>query len=98
MTTRTVVIGAYNVAAFPEGGGHFWVYLQYVLGLRALGCEVYWLERATGDDAEFRQRTEKFGMAGKVILYDEPMKYLTMPRGEAEAIFARANLLLNFHY
>ena len=40
----TVVIAAYNVAAFPEGGGHFWVYLQYVLGLRQLGCDVYWLE------------------------------------------------------
>ncbi len=37
----TVVLSAFNVAGFPEGGGHFWVYLQYVLGLRQLGCEVY---------------------------------------------------------
>ena len=41
----TVVVSAYNVAAFPEGAGHLWVYLQYVLGLRQLGCDVYWLER-----------------------------------------------------
>ena len=40
----TIVIAPYGVAAFPEGGGHFWVYLQYVLGLRQLGCDVYWLE------------------------------------------------------
>ena len=40
----TIVIAPSNVAAFPEGGGHFWVYLQYVLGLRQLGCDVYWLE------------------------------------------------------
>ena len=40
----TIVIAAHNVAGFPEGGGHFWVYLQYVLGLRQLGCDVYWLE------------------------------------------------------
>src|SRR5436309_7735301 len=44
MTTPTVVIGGYKVASFPEIGGHFWVYLQYALGLRQLGCDVYWLE------------------------------------------------------
>src|SRR5947208_2402600 len=50
MTMPTVVLAAYNTAGFAEGGGHFWVYLQYVLGLRQLGCDVYWLEgfRATG--------------------------------------------------
>ena len=40
----TVVISPSNVAGYPDGGGHFWVYMQYVKGLRALGCEVYWLE------------------------------------------------------
>jgi hypothetical protein len=40
----TVVISPYGVVRFPEGGGHFWVYMQYVLGLRQLGCDVYWLE------------------------------------------------------
>src|SRR5437867_2251521 len=25
----TVVIAPFNVATFPEGGGHLWVYLQY---------------------------------------------------------------------
>ena len=37
----TIVISPFNVASFPEGGGHLWVYLQYVLGLRLLGCDVY---------------------------------------------------------
>src|SRR2546430_8023520 len=40
----TVVISAYDVVNYPQGGGHFWVYLQYVLGLRLLGHDVYWLE------------------------------------------------------
>ena len=40
----TVVISPYGAATFPEGGGRFSVYLQYVLGLRQAGCEVYWLE------------------------------------------------------
>src|SRR2546427_5946453 len=74
----TVVIAAYNVAAFPEGGGHFWVYLQYVLGLRQLGCDVYWLEgfrtkgrteREAAALATFRARTETYGLGGKLILY-----------------------------
>src|SRR5439155_1243161 len=41
----TVVIAPFNVVNYPEGSGHFWVYLQYALGLRQLGCEVYWLAR-----------------------------------------------------
>jgi hypothetical protein len=27
-----------------KAGGHFWVYLNWALGLRALGCDVIWLE------------------------------------------------------
>src|SRR2546422_7833269 len=42
----TVVLSPFDVVGFPEGGGHFWVYMQYALGLRRLGCEVYWLEQA----------------------------------------------------
>src|SRR5438046_2104250 len=112
----TVVIAPSNVAAFPEGGGHFWVYLQYVLGLRQLGCDVYWLEafrtkgraeRETAALATFRARMEQHGLGGKVILYvthskepspEAPTEYLDMTRAEAEAIFERADLLVNFHY
>lgn len=112
----TVIVSAFNVASFPEGGGHFWVYLQYVLGLRQLGCDVYWLEglRTDGDAgpaaaalATFRARMEPFGLRDKVILYGTrglkpspgaPTEYLGMSRDEAEAVLARADLLLNFHY
>jgi len=112
----TIVIAPSNVAAFPEGGGHFWVYLQYVLGLRQLGCDVYWLEafrskgraeREAAALATFRARMEQHGLGGKVILYvthskepspEAPTEYLDMTRAEAEAIFERADLLVNFHY
>lgn len=30
----------------PTAGGHIWVYLNWALGLRALGCDVVWLELA----------------------------------------------------
>ena len=73
-----VVISPINVAKFLEAGGHFWVYMQYVQGLRQLGCEVYWLERirSSGDPARddamlatFSARMERYGLADKLILY-----------------------------
>ena len=112
----TIVLAPYSVATFPEGGGHFWVYLQYVLGLRQLGCEVYWLEgfrtkgRAEQEAAAmatFCARMEQHGLGARVILYvtqskkftpEAPTEYVNMTREEAEAIFERADLLVNFHY
>src|SRR2546427_2231712 len=111
-----VVISPFSVATFPDGGGHFWVYLQYALGLRLLGCDVYWLEAFRTKDrkeqeaaalATFRTRMQQHGFADKFILYvthseeaspDAPAEYLNIARREAEDIFARADLLLNFHY
>ncbi|HYT71138.1 MAG TPA: hypothetical protein VEK78_07115 [Gemmatimonadales bacterium] len=75
-----VVVSPYGVASFPEGGGHFWVYMQYVQGLLRSGCEVYWLERfhSRGDaahDARARatllERLAACGLGGKVLLYTQ---------------------------
>src|SRR5437762_13722525 len=73
-------ISVYKVANFPDGGGHFWVYMQYAQGLRRLGCDVYWLEQfrppASGDSAQeaallspFFERMKCFGLEGKALLY-----------------------------
>ena len=32
----TVVVSPFNVVNFPQGGGHYWVCLQYALGLHQL--------------------------------------------------------------
>src|SRR5881296_3560473 len=81
MPMPIVVLSPFNVVNFPEGGGHFWVYMQYALGLRQLGCDVYWLEcfHSRGDEASdqallapFRARMERFGLGGKLILYPMP--------------------------
>jgi hypothetical protein len=73
-----VIISPFNVINFPEGGGHFWVYMQYAQGLRQLGCEVYWLEnfRSSGDQEQdtatlstFAARMEAYGLGSKLILY-----------------------------
>jgi hypothetical protein len=74
------VISPTNVASFPEGGGHFWVFMQYAQALRRLGCEVHWLERIheSGDRrcdpsaiATFLERLERFDLGGAAILYTE---------------------------
>jgi hypothetical protein len=97
-----VVLSPTNVANFPDGGGHFWVYMQYVTALLRLGCDVIWLERfrSTGDPEHDRrlrarlfERLAPFGMAERAILYlgDD------VEPGVARAL-ARADLLLNFQY
>lgn len=74
----TVIIAPSKVADYPEGGGHFWVYMQYVLGLRALGCDVYWLEHFHGSNDEqrdaanlriFLDRMRRFNLAEKVMIH-----------------------------
>jgi hypothetical protein len=111
-----VVISPFNVVNFSEGGGHFWVYMQYAQGLRQMGCEVYWLEsfRPNGDHgmdaaqlAPICARMERFGLRDKFILYMSPgangasglpSEYVGLTPAEAESIFERTDLLLNFHY
>jgi len=72
-----VFIGTAFVAKYPTGGGSFWVPVQYLLGLRALGIEAYWIElvwaasegdvdRARGQAARFLAQTEELGIAESV--------------------------------
>ncbi len=74
----TIVLSPSNVVASPWVGGHFWVYLNYALGLRSLDCDVYWLEHVqpTADpvaDAAslslFHERMCRFGLGDRYALY-----------------------------
>ena len=110
----TVVVSAFNVANFPGGGGHMWVYLQYVLGLHRLGCDVYWMERFVrgrnaGRDAAaihtFFSRMASFGLAGRAVLLADPLPdegeqlvTLGLSAHQTDALIRDADLLLNFHY
>ncbi len=93
--------------AYPQGGGHLWVYLQWALGVRALGCRVIWLEGIDPREPEhnhrqklmtLKSRLEPYGLADSVALFslsDEPL-----PRNMAELALdldaaAEADLLLN---
>src|SRR6476646_3031590 len=106
----TVVVATYRVATDSQLGGHFWVYLQYVHGLQQLGCDVVWLEQlpANSDTTtlpDFFRRMEAYGLGGKAILYREQpdgrrgdVEFVGATATEAESVFRRADILLNFHY
>ena len=72
---RIVVAG--SLAEYLEGGGYWWHRLQYLLGLRDLGHDVFWLDLlpSTGDPAEDERcvaalvaRMEMFDLADRVIV------------------------------
>src|SRR4051794_679486 len=57
MSSAGTIVVAGSVAQRPGNGGHTWVFLQYLLGLRKLGWEVLFLDRLEpemGIDAEGR--------------------------------------------
>ena len=47
----TVCLSANTTLSYPQGGGHLWVFLNWALGLRALGCEVIWLETVSDKES-----------------------------------------------
>lgn len=52
----TVVVSTFETANFTDGGGHFWVYMQYIQGLRRCGCDVYWMEEFRPGDGPAEDR------------------------------------------
>lgn len=109
--SATIVLSAFDVLRYPLGGGHFSAYLQYVHGLRAHGCDVWWLEEldSTGDSKADRRTAEQLsarlagvGLPDRLIVYSGGLErercWLTPGAAEAEAVIARAELLLNFRY
>jgi len=105
--STAICIAPARTLAYPQGGGHLWVYLQWALGLRALGCRVIWLEGIDPREPEhdprekvatLKGRLEPYGLSESVALFslnDEPL-----PRDVAELALdldaaAEADLLLN---
>jgi hypothetical protein len=101
-----------NTLDYPTGGGHLWVSLNWALGLRALGCEVTWLECErdnTSPGAEslevrlaaLKQRLEPYGLDGSLALCSASgAPHPDGPAGECLDIdaAAEADLLLNLQY
>ena len=75
MSIRVCLNG--NTIGYPEGGGHFWVYLNWALGFKQAGAEVIWMEpihlRKSQDDidkqaAMLRRRLAQFGLDQEPVL------------------------------
>ncbi len=108
----TIAISPTGTASFPDGGGHWWVYLQYALGLRDLGFRVLWVERCTETAELDRARAilSYFDFTREdVLLYEVVPGHEAGPEGaninwlstdhrSAETTIAGCEALLNFDY
>jgi hypothetical protein len=107
--TATVCLGA-KTLDYPEGAGHFWVFLNWALGLTACGCRVIWLdwvpqntppETARAWAATLESRLAQYGLANCLALTDRSGESLPESvRGSNLDLAAatEADLLLNLHY
>lgn len=65
-----------NALETPESGGVVWEYLNWALGLRALGCRIIWLEALDGQDTStarasvdaLKMRLQRYELADAVAL------------------------------
>lgn len=103
----TVVVATRRWSAVPDFAGHMWVPIQYVLGLRRLGIEAYWIDHIDRIDPlkhphsiEYLDRrmqqsadTIGFGRAWSII-YGPGKRHFGLSREETHAIAERADLLL----
>ena len=92
-----VFVGSAFVAKYPEGGGNFWVPLQWLLGLRAVGADAWWLELVWGDgDAErargladgFLRQAAALGVGDRVVVWCLPDGRRDDPPGRIETLGA----------
>lgn len=95
---------------YPKAGGHLWVYLNWVLGFRALGCRVIWLEPVAPDTPvsqihdrvqDLKRRLDRYGLADALALCsftDDPIPI----NSDSECIdieeVVQADLLLDVVY
>jgi hypothetical protein len=88
-----IVLANGSLAKYPKGGGHWSVFLQYLLGLDALGHSIFWLEllKTTGDKARdqkliriFFARFHRYGFGSRCALLLVPADYPDASLNSAE--------------
>lgn len=99
-----------NSLTYPQGGGHRWAYLNLVLGLRALGCEVIWLEAVDPQlqqiqrgefVAALKKHLQPYSLARKLALCsstEQPLKGADAEDWLDLDAVTDADLLLNLAY
>src|SRR4051794_4825567 len=68
---------------YPKGGGHFWVYLNWALGFKSIGCKVIWLEKIRSSSSKeelnfyitiLKQELFVHGLAYSIALWQDDGK------------------------
>jgi hypothetical protein len=108
--STTVCLAPRSCITYPDGGGYLWIFLNWALGLRALGCRVIWLERVRAgtapDEARvqvvaLRERLEPYGLADALALFPESADDDLLSLADLAAsleVALEADVLLNFLY
>jgi glycosyltransferase involved in cell wall biosynthesis len=108
---RTVLLATVRMLEFLDGGGHFWVYMQYAEGLRRQGCEVYLLDTFTGQQAtqpdresidRFLDHMAAYNLRDRVIIAidgpDADVQYVGPADVDVPDLLRSVDLLINFNY
>jgi hypothetical protein len=106
--TTTVCVSA-NSISYPRHGGQMWVYLNWCLGFKGIGCQVVWLEGIAPSTREspleqlssLQNRLEPYGLADRIALWTQDGSPLPAEVAEncmgIDAV-ADADLLVNLKY
>lgn len=107
----SVVVAPISVAMFPEGGGHLWVFLQWIRGLERNGCTVHWLEciepryQRVPTDAmvtSFLTTLRRLDLGDRVLVYQEredgSVTFVNTDDSQGWKVLDDADVLLNFKY
>src|SRR2546427_5601965 len=82
----TVCLAPANTLAYPNGGGHLWVYLHWALALKALGCRVIWLEGIDVDDSDTSPAGRRRRRGGRAVDCVATLKTRLEPYGLADTL------------
>jgi hypothetical protein len=88
MTRLRIVLGNSSLASYPHAGGLWTLFLQFLLGLRELGHDVFWLEllRSTGRAEEDRRLVDAFFGRMREWEVDDRCLLLLLPEGAEQAL------------
>src|SRR5262245_25845495 len=107
---RLTILLSGMIAGDPFQGGATWAILQYLLGLKRLGHDVYFVEPLrpaalhpagmpldrSSNAAYFRQVVADFSLEhSAALLLERPRQTVGLPYPELLRIAARANVLIN---
>jgi hypothetical protein len=106
----TVCICPRSCIGYPTGGGYLWIFLNWALGLRSIGCNVIWLEEIwpSMGSAEARDLTtalmknlQPYGLSNTLALHAPGGGDVPPAIGAGcldLAAASEADVLLNFRY